>query len=356
MLAKWAYISKKQDLLTQSGVGQSLGKAGFDDITGLAQMLLQPVETVKAIGGLIDDPSVLAGYPEEFKQNIKAKVARIENALTVGGEANAEQLGYDIGELVWDVGGLVTGVGGVAKGSVKLATVGIKLSTEKLEQMAERQVVKNLEWKAGKGDYSVKPGGGYDSPSTVTHNGHAVENAGDFSASLSKPAGKTEGAVDAKAQGSQAPYNSQTTRAELESIYGRDNVVSTTVPPIDGRNVHLAGQRHPVTGVVFDNKGFPIFDDMTAFDTRLPIDAFKSASYEGQMKLASKDLASAIRQGQVNPSGFTVKQLEQINAGAKKIDGYTWHHHQDSGRMQLVPELIHQKTGHIGGEAMGGGK
>lgn len=72
MLAKWAYISKKQDLLTQSGVGQSLGKAGFDDITGLAQMLLQPVETVKAIGGLIDDPSVLAGYPEEFKQNIKA--------------------------------------------------------------------------------------------------------------------------------------------------------------------------------------------------------------------------------------------------------------------------------------------
>jgi filamentous hemagglutinin len=276
VLAKWAYISKKQDLLTQSGVGQSLGKAGFDDITGLAQMLLQPVETVKAIGGLIDDPSVLAGYPEEFKQNIKAKVARIENALTVGGDANAEQLGYDIGELVWDVGGLVTGVGGVAKGSVKLATVGIKLSTEKLEQMAERQVVKNLEWKAGKGDYSVKPGGGYDSPSTVTHNGHAVENAGDFSASLSKPAGKTEGAVDAKAQGSQAPYNSQTTRAELESIYGRDNVVSTTVPPIDGRNVHLAGQRHPVTGVVFDNKGFPIFDDMTAFDTRLPIDAFKS--------------------------------------------------------------------------------
>jgi len=33
-----------------------------------------------------------------------------------------------------------------------------------------------------------------------------------------------------------------------------------------------------------------------------------------------------------------------------------WHHHQDSGRMQLVPELIHCKTGPIGGEAMGGGK
>ncbi|MFY1052078.1 HNH endonuclease [Ectopseudomonas khazarica] len=119
--------------------------------------------------------------------------------------------------------------------------------------------------------------------------------------------------------------------------------------------MHLAGQRHPVTGVVFDNRGFPIFDDVAAFDTRISIDAFKSASYEGQMKLATKDLLGAIQQGQVKASSFTAKQLQQINAGAKKIDGYTWHHHQDSGRMQLVPELIHSKTGHIGGEAMGGG-
>ncbi|ARU90790.1 hypothetical protein B9K09_19215 [Pseudomonas sp. M30-35] len=159
----------------------------------------------------------------------------------------------------------------------------------------------------------------------------------------------------AKGKGSQAPYNSQTSRNELESTYGRDNVVSTTVPPVDGRNVHLAGQRHPVTGVVFDNKGFPIFDDVTAFDTRISIDTFKSASYEGQMKLATKDLSGAIQQGQVRASSFTAKQLQQISAGAKKIDGYTWHHHQDSGRMQLVPELLHKKTGHIGGEAMGGG-
>ena len=158
-----------------------------------------------------------------------------------------------------------------------------------------------------------------------------------------------------KGKGSEAPYNPQTTRNELESTYGRDNVLSTTVPPVDGRNVHLAGQRHPVTGVVFDNRGFPIFDDVAAFDARISIDAFKSASYEGQMKLATKDLLGAIQQGQVKASSFTAKQLQQINAGAKKIDGYTWHHHQDSGRMQLVPELIHSKTGHIGGEAMGGG-
>ncbi|BCJ06919.1 hypothetical protein PRtIB026_A33360 [Pseudomonas sp. RtIB026] len=108
-----------------------------------------------------------------------------------------------------------------------------------------------------------------------------------------------------------------------------------------------------MTGVVFDNKGFPIFDDITAFDTRISIDVFRSASYQGQMKLATKGLSDAIQRGQVKASSFTVKQLQQISAGARKIDGYTWHHHQDSGRMQLVPELVHKKTGHIGGEAMG---
>jgi filamentous hemagglutinin len=43
-----------------------------------------------------------------------------------------------------------------------------------------------------------------------------------------------------------------------------------------------------------------------------------------------------------------------IEMGARKIDGYTWHHHQDNGRMQLIPEMVHKKTGHIGGEAIGG--
>ncbi|WP_081883315.1 two-partner secretion domain-containing protein [Pseudomonas sp. BRG-100] len=153
-----------------------------------------------------------------------------------------------------------------------------------------------------------------------------------------------------------APYNPHSARSELEASHGSENVISTTVPPADGRNVYLAGQRHPVTGIVFDNRGFPIFDDIVAFDTRLPTEVFNSASYRQQMGLATQDLSNAIHKGQVSSSGFTAKQMQQIEAGKSKIDGYTWHHHQDSGRMQLVPELIHSKTGHIGGEAMGGGK
>lgn len=76
----------------------------------------------------------------------------------------------------------------------------------------------------------------------------------------------------------------------------------------------------------------------------------------GQMRLATKDLAEAIKRGEVRSSAFTTKQLKAIEKGESKIPDYTWHHHQDTGRMQLVPEWEHSKTGHIGGTAMDKGK
>ncbi|HAV5601146.1 HNH endonuclease [Acinetobacter baumannii] len=139
-------------------------------------------------------------------------------------------------------------------------------------------------------------------------------------------------------------------------VHGSENVKSTTVPPYNAKNVKLAGQRHPVTGVVFDNKGYPVFDDIARYDTNLINKGYSNLSYTKQMELASKDLWNAIQRGEVNSSQFSSSQLRQIQSGSSKIDDYTWHHHQDNGRMQLVPEWEHSKTGHIGGDAMQGGK
>ncbi|WP_421710312.1 HNH endonuclease [Algihabitans sp.] len=47
-------------------------------------------------------------------------------------------------------------------------------------------------------------------------------------------------------------------------------------------------------------------------------------------------------------------QIQAIQAGRSNIPRLTWHHHQDSWRMQLVPRSIHRETGHIGGESMSG--
>ncbi|EMR8110948.1 HNH endonuclease [Neisseria gonorrhoeae] len=76
----------------------------------------------------------------------------------------------------------------------------------------------------------------------------------------------------------------------------------------------------------------------------------------GQMRLATKDLAEAIKRGEVRSSAFTTKQLKAIEKGESKIPDYTWHHHQDTGRMQLINEGLHHDTGHIGWRAMSKGK
>ena len=153
-----------------------------------------------------------------------------------------------------------------------------------------------------------------------------------------------------------SPYHSRTVRTELEQRYGKQNVKSSTVPPSNGKNVKLANQSHPKTGVPFDSKGFPNFEKHVKYDTKLDIQEFRSKSSTGQMRLATKDLAEAIQKGQVRKSSFNTEQLRAIEKGESKIPDYTWHHHQDTGRMQLIREDIHRRTGHIGGEAMNKGK
>ncbi|MEV6068393.1 HNH endonuclease [Nocardia sp. NPDC052001] len=152
------------------------------------------------------------------------------------------------------------------------------------------------------------------------------------------------------------PYSARAMRQWLEDRFGSANVTSTTVPEADGRMVHMAGRKHPRTGIPYDFRGFPIFDHVAPFDTRLPLAPFRAESYAGQMRMASRDLSAAIVRGELDGGLFDAVQLGQIHSGAEKISGFTWHHHQDVGRMQLVPTKYHGKSGHIGGEGMSHGR
>ena len=161
--------------------------------------------------------------------------------------------------------------------------------------------------------------------------------------------------VAAQRSGSDIPYNSRTIRAELEAKYGRGNVTSTTVPPANAPNVRYAGRKQPDSDVVFDHKGFPIFDDIAKYDTRLDQKAFYATNRRGQMRMATRDLREQINSGKISRSQFSPEQLKAIQSGRSKIPDHTWHHHQDRGRMQLVREDKH-KVGHIGGDAINKGK
>jgi len=91
------------------------------------------------------------------------------------------------------------------------------------------------------------------------------------------------------------------------------------------RNGHLAGTTHPVTGIPFNDKGFPDFSSV-----------------------ADKTV-------EIAQTGDRTKDAKLANEAAgldKTPEGFIWHHHENGTTMQLVPSDIHQQTGHTGGVAL----
>ena len=78
----------------------------------------------------------------------------------------------------------------------------------------------------------------------------------------------------------------------------------------------------------------------------------KNMSSDKQKRVATRVLCEQILSGEVNKEQFTRVELLNILQGKARIGDYTWHHHQDVGRMQLVPTEIHRKVWHIGGRKL----
>jgi len=133
---KWAYVSKKQDMLTAGGFAKGLAESGWNDLKGLAEFLSHPIEGLNGLKQIISDPNVREAMTDSLFRELDAKIERMSLALEHGGDQHAEQLGRDIGELVWQVGMVATGVGGVAKGGVALAKAGVNIGTKGLESLA----------------------------------------------------------------------------------------------------------------------------------------------------------------------------------------------------------------------------
>ncbi len=124
---------------------------------------------------------------------------------------------------------------------------------------------------------------------------------------------------------------------------GKSTTVKTTTRPVPAqpngaaagqagaptiRNKHLAGQKHPKTGVPFDAEGYPDFKAAGVVKKEVRIK---------QTGDRNRDYGLAYKAAELKPE-----------------EGYTWHHHQDGTTMQLVPRNIHGATGHTGGVATQG--
>lgn len=129
------------------------------------------------------------------------------------------------------------------------------------------------------------------------------------------------------------------------------------------RNESLADDVHPITGVPFEEKVVkdengedvrvvvPVFD--STFDAQLP-DNMLQASDAKQFKECNAQLLEKVENDPEFAKKFTPEQVEQIKNGHTP-DGYTWHHHEDTGKMQLVDSKTHNQTGHTGGKVIWGG-
>lgn len=138
--------------------------------------------------------------------------------------------------------------------------------------------------------------------------------------------------------------------------------ITPDINKLSCRNQELAGEKHPVTNVQFEQKIVVTSDGAyevvtpkfeAKFEVQLPKELYVESDGK-QFKECNTQLKNAIENDSELSSKFDDEQLEQIMDGDTP-DGYVWHHDCEEGKMQLVDYETHQKTGHTGGRKIWGG-
>ncbi|WP_414739125.1 polymorphic toxin-type HINT domain-containing protein [Macrococcoides canis] len=121
-------------------------------------------------------------------------------------------------------------------------------------------------------------------------------------------------------------------------------------------NGKLAGKKHPKSGIEFNDLGLPKFDEVKVFEVDLPVDLHVEYDRK-QFKYAAEELMLAIDDNRIPYNLFNEEQLYQIYDLEPIIEGFTWHHHEVTGKLYLVPYEMHDITKHTGGKVFwSGGK
>ncbi|TCS92838.1 HNH endonuclease [Hazenella coriacea] len=120
--------------------------------------------------------------------------------------------------------------------------------------------------------------------------------------------------------------------------------------------------------VTYDSNGFPNFDPWKKAEIHLPSDAIVGGSSD-QTRFATillkeryvKEYGSENWKDRLKNQGFTNDQIESIDKGEGSIGGkndrktkLTWHHHQDTGKLILVPYDLNNTFKHTGGHKIWG--
>lgn len=136
-----------------------------------------------------------------------------------------------------------------------------------------------------------------------------------------------------------------------EDIPGGDELTGNQKKTIKELAVEL-GYIPKVPTYEVDGKTYADFSEYSAFECKLDEEYYDKTDPE-QFKECTKQLQEAIEKNPELAKQFTPEQLEQIKNGEANITGYTWHHTEKDGIMQLIPYGIHNATYHNGGRSEG---
>lgn len=143
-----------------------------------------------------------------------------------------------------------------------------------------------------------------------------------------------------------------------------DSFETAEAEDFDAKNGAWIDENHPVTGVPFEEKSvyhdgqfyagnFPVFE--ARFEAELTENQYL-LSDQTHIQEANLQLYHAI---QTNPALADTLGLNQTEINGLQSsgapEGYTWHHHEEPGKLELIDEEIHKQTGHTGGREIWGG-
>lgn len=192
-----------------------------------------------------------------------------------------------------------------------------------------------------------------DSVADVGKNTEATAEAVDAMFTTAKSTYKVIDAADAVKDAAKTRQMAKTIRNNASKGYKFVNTL----------NYKLLGTKHGDSGVEFVLKRmkysggdmiqgvFPVFKSFS--DVNLPKDLYK-VSFDKQKVYCLEALQKQVK----NPfskvkKNFTDDELADIVKGVLP-EGYTWHHNEKEGLMQLVDTVTHDATGHTGGMSLWG--
>ncbi|MEC1643560.1 T7SS effector LXG polymorphic toxin [Bacillus spizizenii] len=313
------------------GVGVGLYDVGKDTVIGLKDLavgawefsqLSDKQKVATTISTVLNTPS--------YAKIIWKNIADSWNDKFINGDtySKAHYVTYVIGNLVG-----LKGAGSAVKVSSKIAKTGAT-KIDKVLEAGEKTATNHVNKGISKGKKYIKSLSGNKDELALVGIAQDIENTYNVkNTSILKK--EIQSKQDQFVQA--APYTHK-------DAFG--NTVTTNL-----KNGHLKNDVHPVTGVPYDKDGFPIFDPVAEVKIDKSLYLQKDTV---QFKKATELLQQEINKNPELKKHFTEMQLKQISKG-KKPKGFTWHHHQNEGIMQLVDADIHGKTGHTGGRNIWGG-